>query len=309
MHPSIFGIAAAMAAMRILILGGSGMLGHKLWQTLAPRFETYVTFRGAPLEYLPFGIFEESRAIGNVASEQFESVVRAFDVARPAVVVNCIGIVKQDPAASNPISLIEVNSLFPHRLARLAREVGARLIHISTDCVFSGRHGDYTEFATPDAEDAYGRSKLLGEVEAPGCLTLRTSMIGRELRGAQSLLEWFLSQTRRVQGFKRAFFSGLTTIAFADVIAGLITERPDLNGLWHVGGKSISKFDLLMLLKQTYGLTTQIEPDETFVCNRSLNGLRFFEATGIQVPSWDEMVARMYADPTPYEKIRRLNDS
>ncbi|HWW77665.1 MAG TPA: sugar nucleotide-binding protein, partial [Pyrinomonadaceae bacterium] len=159
--------------MRVLILGGSGMLGHKLWQVFAPRFDSYVTFRGPASAYAGAGLFDPARSIGGVSAQDFDSVVRAFAAVRPEAVVNCVGVVKQDAAAKDPLTSIGVNSLFPHRLAQLSRAAGARLVHLSTDCVFSGRAGNYAEGARPDAEDLYGRTKLLGEVAGEGCLTLR----------------------------------------------------------------------------------------------------------------------------------------
>jgi dTDP-4-dehydrorhamnose reductase len=291
--------------MKVLILGSSGMLGHKLWQTFAPKFDTYATFRGPSTEYARFGMFEERRSLSNVTAEDFDSVRRAVATVQPDVVVNCIGIVKQDTAGNDPVACDTVNSVFPHRVAALATDSGARLIHLSTDCVFLGRKGNYTESDFPDPEDLYGRSKLLGEVNGERCLTIRTSMIGRELKDAHGLLEWFLSQEgRQVRGFKRAIFSGLTTPALAGIIGDIIADQPNLSGVWHVASEPISKFDLLTLVKQTYGLAIEIEPDDTFVCDRSLNGSRFLEATGIEVPSWPEMIGRMRADPTPYDEIR-----
>jgi dTDP-4-dehydrorhamnose reductase len=294
--------------MRLLILGGSGMLGHKLWQTLAPHFEAYATVRCPAAEYANLGIFDAERLIDNVVAENFDTVLAAFKTVRPQVVINCIGIVKQDAAARDPITSITINSLFPHRLAKASGQFSARLVHISTDCVFSGLKGNYAESDPPDALDLYGRSKLLGEVVGDGCLTIRTSMIGPELMGSHGLLEWFLSQRGgSVRGFKRAIFSGFTTRALAGVIARIIDEKRELNGLVHLAAEPISKFDLLTLVKQTYGLPIEIEPDEAFVCDRSLNGSRFNAATGFQAPSWREMIEQMRDDPTPYEEIRRTN--
>ncbi|HZT60176.1 MAG TPA: SDR family oxidoreductase [Pyrinomonadaceae bacterium] len=291
--------------MRVLILGGTGMLGHKLWQTFAPRFDAYVTLRGDARAYARTGLFDPARSLGGVSAQDFDSVARAFASVRPEVVVNCVGVVKQDAAAKDPLTSIEVNALFPHRLARLARGVEARLVHLSTDCVFSGRAGNYSEGDRPDAEDLYGRTKLLGEVEGPGCLTIRTSMIGRELAGAHGLLEWFLSQEGgRVRGFRRAVFSGFTTRALAEVIAEVVSRRPDLSGVWHVAADPINKFDLLSLIKEVYGLRVRVEPDETFVCDRSLAAARFRAETGIGAPSWPEMIAALRGDPTPYEEVR-----
>ena len=261
--------------MKVLILGGSGMLGHKLYQTFAPRFDTQVSLRHPPAAYARFGILDESHILGGVSVEEFGTMANAFATVRPEVAVNCIGIVKQDVSAKDSVASITVNALFPHRLARLCAESGTRLIHISTDCVFSGRKGNYGEDDTPDAEDLYGRTKLLGEVTGANCLTIRTSMIGRELAGAQGLVEWFLSQAgSRVRGFRRAVFSGFTTAALAALIADIIAEHRDIEGLYHVAAEPITKFDLLSLIKEVYGLQIEIDPDETFACDRSLNGAR-----------------------------------
>ena len=292
--------------MRALVLGGSGMLGHKLWQSFGARFDTHVTFRRPIESYFQCGLFDRARAVTGVAAEDFESVAGVVDSVRPDVVVNCIGIVKQAVAASDPLASISVNALFPHRLARLCSQKGIRLIHISTDCIFSGCRGNYTEDDVSDAEDLYGRTKFLGEVGGPGCLTLRTSMIGRELETSHGLIEWFLSQEgKTVRGYERAIFSGFTTMALAEIIATLVAEHPNLHGVWHVASKPISKFDLLALVRKVYGLTIEIEPDESVVCDRSLNGDRFRQATGFAAPTWPEMIEQMYRDPTPYSQLRR----
>lgn len=282
------------------------MLGHKACQTLAGPFDVYSTVRRDLDTVSQYGLFDPARTMSRVSAEEFESVVAAIDSVQPAVVVNCVGIVKQAEAAKDSLVSISVNSLFPHRLARLCQEKGMRLIHISTDCVFSGRKGDYSEIDQPDAEDLYGRTKLLGEVEGRGCLTLRTSMIGRELETSFGLVEWFLLQEgKAVSGYKRAIFSGFTTIALAEIIAQVITEHPDLHGVWHVASKPISKFDLLELIRKAYGLNIRIEPDESVVCDRSLNGDRFRQATGLAAPTWPQMIEQMYRDPTPYSELRR----
>lgn len=292
--------------MKVLVLGGSGMLGHKVWQTCAAQFDSYATVHGAIRAYENLGIFDTGRLIGDVRAEDASSLERAMSEVHPDVVVNCVGVVKQHPLGSDPLTSITANSLFPHRAAQLAREVGARFIHVSTDCVFSGSKGNYSEDDLPDASDLYGLSKLLGEAGGENCLTLRTSMIGRELRSSRGLLEWFLTCSGgSVRGFSRAIFSGLTTQTLSEVIARLIDEHPNLSGLWHVAADPISKFDLLKLVKQTYGLAIDIERDESFVCDRSLNGERFRAATGIQIPGWTEMIERLRADDTPYERLRK----
>jgi dTDP-4-dehydrorhamnose reductase len=220
--------------------------------------------------------------------------------------INCIGIVKQAEAAKDPVTSIEINALFPHRLARLCQERGIRLIHISTDCVFSGRKGDYSENDLSDAEDLYGRTKFLGEVSGKGCLTLRTSMIGREIETSNGLIEWFLSQEgKTIDGYTGAIFSGFTTNALAEIITNIIYKQSELHGVWHVASAPISKFDLLLLVKQIYGLNIKIEPNQSVVCDRSLNADRFRKTTGFVPPTWHDMIEQMYRDPTPYSELRR----
>ncbi len=292
--------------IKVLILGGSGMLGHKLWQAFASSFDTYATFRGASARFAPLGSYDPARALSHVAAQDFDSIVRACAQARPDVVINCIGIVKQDAAAKDPLPSINVNALLPHRLGDLCAAIGARLIHISTDCVFSGRAGHYTETDTPDATDLYGRTKLLGEVPRANCLTIRTSIIGRELAGAHGLVEWFFSQRgSTVRGFTKAVFSGWTTTALAEVLRRIIMEQAELSGLWHVAAEPINKFELLKLVRAEYELEIEIEVDETFVCDRSLDATRFRAATGLVPPTWPEMIAAMRADTTDYDELRR----
>ena len=282
------------------------MLGHKLWQRLAPEFDTHVTFRKSPHHYSTYGIFDPDRSIGHVSANDLDAISRALASVRPDVVINCIGIVKQDQTAKDPLKSISVNALFPHQLAHECRVVNARLIHISTDCVFTGRSGNYKETDKSDAEDLYGRTKFLGEVEYENCMTVRTSMIGRELSGTHGLIEWFLSQRgKTVRGFKRAIFSGFTTTALADVISLLISKYRTLNGVWHVASEPINKFELLSLVKQFLALDIEILPDDSFICDRSLDAGRFRFETGWAPMAWPEMIQHMAEDPTPYDEVRR----
>jgi dTDP-4-dehydrorhamnose reductase len=294
--------------MTILVLGGSGMLGHKLSQATSARIETVATVREKRPAGEALGLSKQVRVIGGVDAADLGSVERAVASVHPNVVVNCIGIVKQSPLAQDPIASITVNALFPHQLARICRETGARLIHLSTDCVFSGSKGHYFEGDASDAEDLYGRSKFLGEVGESNAITLRTSMIGRELHGANGLVEWFLSQKgTSVRGFRRSIFSGFTTTALSKIILDVVIPHPELTGVWHVAAEPISKHELLSMINDVYDLGVAIQADESVVCNRSLNGERFRGATGFVAPSWKTMIEEMYHDPTPYEQLRRLH--
>jgi len=290
---------------RVLVLGGAGMLGHKLTQTLAPAVECWATVRGRAAGYGDIGIFNPQRLIDGVEATNFDTVVGAMGRARPDIVINCVGILKQLPAAQDPIATIQVNALFPHRLALLCSASGAWLIHVSTDCVFSGRTGGYVESDVPDAGDLYGRTKLLGEPSAPGVLVIRTSMIGRELRTRVGLAEWFIANRGgRATGYRRARFSGLTTIALARVVAALIDRQERLTGLYHVGSAAIDKHDLLCRLTAAMQLGIEVVPDDTVAVDRSLESERFWTTTGWRRPEWPEMIAEMAADDTPYEQWR-----
>ena len=293
-----------MTEPRVLVLGGTGMLGHKLWQVLSPRMDTHVTVRTSERAVAAASVLDPDRTVVGVSAEAFETVQRAVASVRPDVVLNCIGIVKQAPAARDAIASISINSLFPHRLAALCRTEGARLIQISTDCVFSGRVGRYTEDDLPDPVDLYGRSKLLGEVADGDCLTVRTSMIGRELAGTNGLLEWFLAQEGSVRGFRRAIFSGLTTQALARILAVVVRDHRGLNGIRHVASAPISKFHLLCMLKDAYHSPLGIVPDDEFVCDRSLEAGKFEHDTQVHAPPWEQMVAELASDETPYEQLR-----
>jgi dTDP-4-dehydrorhamnose reductase len=270
--------------------------------------EAVATVRETKPSAEALGLPKQVRMISGIDAADLAGVERAVTAARPDVVVNCIGIVKQSPLTQDPSASITVNALFPHQLARIGRENGARLIHLSTDCVFSGRKGHYVEDDPSDAEDLYGKSKFLGEVGEPNAITLRTSMIGRELHGANGLVEWFLSQKgKSVRGFRRSIFSGFTTTALSKIILDVVTSHPEMTGVWHVAAKPISKHELLSMINDVYDLGVAIEADDSVVCDRSLNGERFRRATGFVAPSWKTMIEEMYHDPTPYEQLRRLD--
>jgi dTDP-4-dehydrorhamnose reductase len=293
--------------MRVLVLGGSGMLGHQLCRVLSDRMETWATFREDPAKFKRHNIITQERALGQVHAEDVASVRSALKKVEPDVVVNCIGIVKQRDEAKQAIPSIQVNALFPHQLADLCHEQDARLVQISTDCVFSGLRGKYTEADVPDPVDLYGRTKLLGELNRPNCLTLRTSIIGWQLNTFSSLLSWFaLQRGQRIKGYQQAIYSGFSTRVLTGLISDLIETRPDLTGLYQVASEPISKYDLLISLRDKLGWDDiEIEPDDNFYCDRSLIGTRFSIATGWKAPDWDEMLTGLAEEWPLYEEWYR----
>ena len=284
---------------RILILGSTGMLGHLLLRYLSayPEYDVYATARtlAGLQKHFPEDLLVRFRP-DSVDANYFDSVIRALASVQPDIVINCIGIIKHLPGASDPLTAITVNALLPHRISLISRAAGARLIHISTDCVFDGEKGMYTENDQSNAKDLYGRTKYLGEVAYPHCVTLRTSIIGHELKGRYGLIEWFLAQTQKVRGFRKAIYSGFPTIELARIIRDYVLPTPELNGIYHVSSGPISKYDLLCLVAQRYGKVIEIEPYEDFVQDRSLDSTIFRETTGYEPPSWDKLIEMMHSD-------------
>ena len=279
--------------MKILVLGASGMLGNAMLRVLSAQegwsvFGTVRDVNPALHVAAPSAVL-----IPGVHADQPDSLLAAFAQARPDVVINCVGLVKQLSNAEDPLVAVPINTLLPHRLARMCEVAGARLVHVSTDCVFSGKQGNYTEFDLADAQDVYGRSKLLGEVDYPHAVTLRTSIIGHELRSAHGLIDWFLSQQARVKGYTGAVFSGLPTCELARVVRDFVIPHASLRGVYHVAAEPISKHDLLQIVKREYGKNLQIEPDDQVKINRSLDASRFREATGYVAPAWPDLIAQM----------------
>lgn len=291
--------------MRILILGGSGMLGHRLWLNLRKEHEVWVTVRGERNPF-PDGLdFPEERVRCRVEGLIFDEVTRALASIQPNLVINCIGLIKQaGHLAHDPLFSISLNALLPHRVSLICRTAGIRMIHISTDCVFSGRKGSYVETDQSDAEDLYGRTKFLGEVHYPHTVTLRTSIIGQELKTRLGLIEWFLAQTGAIKGYQKAIFTGVTTDELSRIIMDHVIPHPELSGLYHVSTDPISKYDLLLLAREAYQKDITILPDQEFLCDRSLDSTLFRDATGYQPPAWPEMIRGMASHASFYERLR-----
>ncbi len=291
---------------RLLIVGGAGMLGHKLWQAANLEVETWATVRRVTPALRAIGLGAPARTLEGIDVRRPESLDAALDRVAPDAVVNCVGVVKQLAAAKDPVESIAINALYPHVLARACVARGIRFVHISTDCVFDGVRGGYSEADVPNATDLYGRSKALGEVTAPGCLTVRTSIIGRELSGSSGLVEWFLSRRgAAADGYTQAIFSGLTTGALAALLLRVLTEHEALQGLYHVSADAIDKHSLLHLLNDAFHGNVRITGRDELRIDRSLDSTRFRAATGLIPAPWPAMIAAMAADATHYDMVRR----
>jgi dTDP-4-dehydrorhamnose reductase len=281
--------------VKLLVIGASGMIGSTVLRVLSEtqEYETYGTVRNDQVKSF-FSSQISEQLISGIDAENHDSLIRLLQETRPDVVINCAGLTKHKAGAENPLLSLPINSLVPHRLADLCSLVGARMIHVSSDCVFSGEKGNYTEKDFADARDVYGQSKALGEVHYPHTVTLRTSTIGHEFQTQYGLLEWFLAQEKECGGFTRAIFSGLPTVIFAQIMRDIVIPDLNLSGLYHIAAKPIAKFDLLQILAQVYGKSINIVPSDKLIIDRSLDASRFREATGYIAPEWPELIKMMH---------------
>jgi len=290
--------------MRILILGATGMLGYSLFSNLRDLdgLEVFGTVRNIKGKE---AFFEHalSSLVFDVDVTEIAQIERVIESIKPDVMINCIGLIKQHSISKQHISAIEINSLLPHKLASLCEQHSAKLIHFSTDCVFSGKEGLYTEESIPDAIDLYGKSKCLGEVDYAPHLTLRTSIIGHELSSSVSLVDWFLSQSDEVKGFSKAIFSGMPTCYIAKLLAEHILKMPELSGLYHLSVAPIDKYTLLKLISETYSKEIIINEFSNFEIDRSLKSEKLMNELGLIVPSWIELIDYMHSDYVKRYKI------
>jgi dTDP-4-dehydrorhamnose reductase len=290
--------------MRIIILGASGMLGHVLMRFFSQNNDVIGTTR----EKIPYGIrkrlMPNSKVIDGISVNRFDRISSLVSEWKPDAVINCIGIVKQLEGCIGTDEFIEVNALFPHKVAKLCEADSIKLVHISTDCVFSGQRGNYIESDVADAMDIYGKTKYLGEIAGNNIMTIRTSMVGREISSSHGIVEWLISNKGgRVKGFGHSYFSGFTTNELAKILNAII-RRPEIGGLWHLSADPISKFDLLCLLNQKLKLDITIDLDETTKCDRTLNGTRFEEEFNYHPPKWCKMVSELADETQLYDAIR-----
>jgi dTDP-4-dehydrorhamnose reductase len=281
--------------IKILIIGASGMIGNSLLRFLLLKnnCNIFATTRSSvPLNNL--NKFNNFKLFSDINLDKTNDLLDIFNKVKPDVVINCAGIIKHSIEINNIFNVISLNSLLPHFLANLCSKYQARFIQISTDCVFSGLKGNYTEDDFADSVDLYGRSKLLGEVYYGNAITIRTSVIGDERDGSKNLLDWFLNQTNDVDGYRKAFFSGLTNLELASTIHDYVLTNKDMKGLYHLSSKSISKYDLLLLIKDIYKKNINIIPDDKkMIIDRSLNSSRFYKETGYVPKSWPLMIKEM----------------
>jgi len=281
---------------KVLILGAKGMLGHTLFKIFSNKVNSLNvigTIRDEDVSC--FAVRDRENIISKINVLDFSKLTKIIEEIKPDVIINCVGIIKQLKESKDPLLSLEINSLLPHRLAKLCEKLNIRLVCISTDCVFDGEKGYYSEEDRPTPTDLYGRSKLLGEVlYSPNSITLRTSLIGHELFTKNSLLDWFLSQENKANGYTNAVFSGFTTLEFSNILFEKVLPNSQLSGLLHVASNPISKFDLLKKIAEVYKKNIEIMPYKDFYCNRVLISDKFNKLTNYTPPSWESMINNLY---------------
>jgi len=280
-----------MYKKKVLILGATGMLGHTLMLHLIQnkKVEVYGTTRKLK-SFKNYNKFNYKLIKLDVSN--FSNLERCIKRIKPDYVINCIGIIKQKISSKMKKNIILINSILPNFLNFLSFKNNLNLILISTDCVFNGKSGNYDEKKKPNALDIYGLSKSRGEVLSANSLILRTSIIGHELSTNLSLMDWFLKSNGSVQGYKKAFFSGVTTLELSKLIEKILFKKFE-NGLFNIGGDKISKFDLLLKIKEIYGKNIDIYSTNNFKIDRSLNSFKFYNNFKFKKKSWKNMLKEL----------------
>lgn len=288
--------------MRVLILGVSGLIGHKLLQELSRDFEVYATLHKSKSDYGDLPLFSNKNIIEKIDVLDFEVLKGTLFAINPDVILNCVGITKRKINLDNLIDVLNVNSVFPHKLANWAKENKKRVIHFSTDCVFDGKIGNYNEASLTTAEDLYGRTKALGEINYSHTLTIRSSFIGQELFDKTELLDWFLSQKgKTINGFKKVLYSGVSTRFMAAVVKDILFNFPNLSGLYQLAPENpISKYELLSIAKDAFNIAVNINADEKHVHLPTLDGSKLRNAIHLKTPSWKEMMSDLALDKDFY---------
>jgi len=292
-----------MIPIKILILGADGMLGHVLCRCLFndPHFDVHATTILSEPGMYWFSAELSSRIIFNLNADGFDNLLQVINSINPDIIINCIAIIKPVDILKNPITSINLNTLLPHKLAEISKIIGTRIIQISSDVVFDGKKGMYNENDQVNISDRYGMSKYLGEIGGPNCVTIRTSIIGHELNRRSNLVEWFLSQSRQVDGYTKAIYSGLPTIELANVIIKYIIPNEFIQGIYHISSDPISKFDLLKLIATKYQLQINVGPNDKVTVDRSLNSHSFRTISGYEPKTWPELINSMYEDYLTYK--------
>lgn len=286
--------------MKVALLGSTGMIGHRVLLELlkCEQIDVVGLSRSTNHKSLIQKFSDRDGFYEGVDMADFKQVELLLEKIKPEVIINAVGItIRKLNQPDSFEKAFQVNTLLPKTLQKWVQKNNARLIHLSTDCVFSGAKGNYTEIDIPDANDVYGKTKFAGEVEGKNCLTLRFSAIGRELESHTELLDWFLQQNNKnIQGHEKAIYTGLTTAQLSEEIVKIVLNHKNLEGLYQISNQAISKYELLCLLKKAYGLNLNIEKIDGKNSNKALLSNKYKEATGFVPRDWSTLINNLIND-------------
>ena len=285
--------------MRILILGADGMIGHKIAQSLED-FELILASRKS-ISLKSIGIIKGKMVQHNLITDSLDLLL---DSTTPDIIINCAGITTRRGVEDNIVNTRLLNSELPHKLDSWANLNSKKLIHFSTDCIFSGNRGNYLDNDFADADDIYGKSKALGEVDSPNTLTLRCSMIGRELYNFTELFEWLKkNKNKKIEGYSNTFYSGITTVRMGIILNQILKKNLNLSGIYNISSTPISKFDLLTKLSNAFNLNVEVKQNTNNKSNKVLISEKFTEITGIYPPNWDDLISEFKEDCEKYKSL------
>lgn len=303
-------LAVLETPMKVLVLGGTGMIGHRVWASLSQLgHDVYALCRSDlkdDMHTLP-GI-DWSKCWTGIDVTDLSLLEGKIREIKPEIVINCVGIVKQNPLSKDPLTTIHLNALLPHQIAKVCGDNGARMIQMSTDCVFQGDKGNYQESDNTDATDLYGKSKALGEVvDQEHVLTIRTSTIGLEIHPHGGLIEWLVSQkNKEIKGFSEAIYSGFPTHTYAKILNEFVLPNHSLHGVIHISSQPINKYDLLKMTNEIFDLGIRINKEDSFVMKRGLDSSLFRKKTGAPLFKWADIIHDLKHDLDFYKTLKRL---
>ena len=276
---------------KILVIGASGLIGNAIFhECLNFKYDVYGTIKRKNKKY--FFKKNSNKIFSNIRIENDKEIVKIIKKIKPNIVINCAAVVKKYIDLYSIKKIFEINSKFPKKLEHLTSMYNFKLIHISTDCVFDGKHGNYSEDDIPNPQDIYGLSKYFGEVKSDNCLTIRTSVIGPELKKSQGLYEWFMKQNGKIKGYKKFIFSGLTSFELSKIIISNLSNFK-LGSIVHISSKPINKFELLKKFKKTFSKKDLVIKEcNKIKINRSLIS-NFQKKNNIKISSWNKMLSDM----------------
>ena len=289
--------------MKIFITGIDGMIGHKIAQSLSKE-HTIIGSSRKNIKSEDLGINDCELITHDFLKDD---ILEILDKINPEIIVNCAGITIRRGINDNYDNTILLNSNLPHIIDDWTERNQSKLIHFSSDCVFSGKKGNYLDESIPDATDLYGLSKSRGEVKSKNTLTIRCSIIGREIFNHTELFEWIYSMRgKQIKGYNNVLYSGVTSIWMGRVLKKILKYHTELSGIYNISSEPITKYSLLNLINEHFKLGIEISRDNKIKSNKVLISKKFTEITDINPPNWDDLMTELKEDCIVNKSIYKI---